>query len=586
MTTFRCSFISSVLIVWFVLQLASQVQTGSLRQKETAQEWKEYYDTGTTIPSVKMMSTVHDISTTKQNAAYSSESLLTTQIGTRKVEDDSSSDIMMVSKKLQTDAPVATPGQRNEEARPTCVSTSPGTGKSCLLNITESEDVGAFRVSHGSIVIFTCPQGKEVDNSTSSPASSICIDGAIDFHHNSCVDIDECKTDQNDCGLERRCHNTVGSYKCLCRDGFIYMEGLCVPIRWIELENKVQRHDKVSLDTEGKHCSDNVNNIWERTEANRHSSWIPCPSGSVGLMRRFCKINGKWDTPDTTECKSRELLKIARKVPEITGVADVVAVLDSLANVSEYHNLIYAGDMLLISEVLFNTAVEVSSFESASVNEMNKYIELFIERQARLISPDLEELWKQVYQEHGPNDGVVGIFSAFGPFSDTVYDVMYRSGQDITLSRGTVGLKAFFVKRTEEYVVDTAGISIKANRRLLQVNGSDVPESYVKLPLSTLEKINSSRYTDTPLAVITYVYQNPGDILPTDYATARSEERQWVKSITAVKKIEKVNTPVISVSVYPKHRKDIDIDVNLRFYEKEEGYSPKCSSMDAGATYG
>ncbi|XP_070569365.1 adhesion G protein-coupled receptor B1-like [Ptychodera flava] len=303
-------------------------------------------------------------------------------------------------------------------------------------------------------------------------------------------------------------------------------------------------------------------------------------------MRRFCNADGEWEKPDTTECRTRELVQVFKQITNITGVADAVAVLDSLTNISKSDSSAYGGDLLLLSDMLLNIASKISHSESSSVEVMQQYVQVFMERECQLLSPGYEDLWMQAYREHGPNDGVIKVFAALEQLSNTVYEVMRQSGQNVILSNGTIALRGVFVNSTKEYIVDTAGISISTKRRLLQEINPDVPESYLKVSQKTLDKIKSSRSTGMPLAVISYVYQNPGDILPSDAVTTRPKLRQWVKSITAVTRIKKVNTPVISVSVYPKLQGDIDIDVQMRMYTKEDGYSPKCSSMEVEAKYG
>ncbi|XP_070571271.1 cadherin EGF LAG seven-pass G-type receptor 1-like [Ptychodera flava] len=446
----------------------------------------------------------------------------------------------------------------------------------CVFNIIASGVVTHLTVQHGVTVDITCPKGMRLDNA----ASFTCIDGANESY--SCIDNNECENGLHNCDLERICNNTPGSYQCLCQDGFIDINGLCVPKRTIQVDDKKQRGHEIGV----RHCPANGNDTWQATEVNHYSPWIPCPHGSVGVMRRFCNADGEWEKPDTTECRTRELVEVFGQITNITGVSDAVAVLDSLTNISKSDSSAYGGDMLLLSDMLLNIATKISHSEGSSVEDMQEYAQVFMEHEGQLLSPGYEDLWMQVYQEHGPNDGVIKVFAALEQLSNTVYEMMRGSRQHVTLSKGKIALQGVFVNPTKEYIVDTAGISISTKRRLLQENNADVPESYLKVSQETLEKINSSRSTGMPLAVISYVYRNPGDILPSDAVTTRPKERQWVKSITAVTRIKKVNTPVISVSVYPKLQGDVDIDVHMRMYTKEDGYSPKCSSMEVDAKYG
>ena len=42
-------------------------------------------------------------------------------------------------------------------------------------------------------------------------------------------DIDECSqtTDEELCGVNRQCMNTVGSYECVCATGYVLVNGTC-----------------------------------------------------------------------------------------------------------------------------------------------------------------------------------------------------------------------------------------------------------------------------------------------------------------------------------------------------------------------
>ncbi|XP_070570782.1 adhesion G protein-coupled receptor B1-like [Ptychodera flava] len=305
-------------------------------------------------------------------------------------------------------------------------------------------------------------------------------------------------------------------------------------------------------------------------------------------MRRFCNVNGEWDEVDTTDCKTRELLELAEKITNITGMVDAVIALDSLTNVTEHLNITHGGDLLLESDLMLNIATTVSSQElgESVLNVTNTYIQRFIKHIDRLLAVKFEGLWAQVHQEHGPNKGVLKLFSSLESFGDTLYDFMRISRQDVTLSTGALDLRGVFIKSLDDFMIDFTTNTVPTKRRLLKWNSSDLQDSYLQIPKATLEKINVSTSIEMPLVVICYIYRNPGDFLPTDTVTTRPQRRNWVNSITAVQRVKRVNTPVISLSVYPQTRQNIDVDVQMRFYLKEEGYSPTCSSMSLEAIYG
>ncbi|XP_070546318.1 uncharacterized protein [Ptychodera flava] len=84
--------------------------------------------------------------------------------------------------------------------------------------------------------------------------------------------------------------------------------------------------------------------------------------------------------------------------------------------------------------------------------------------------------------------------------------------------------------------------------------------------------------------VIVFAYKNPANILPP--GVKQGTNRQWVRTITATKKVERVNSPVISVSIYKseetKHGKKLQEPLTFMLYHKEDGYNAKCISMIYG----
>ncbi|XP_070571280.1 adhesion G protein-coupled receptor L3-like [Ptychodera flava] len=84
--------------------------------------------------------------------------------------------------------------------------------------------------------------------------------------------------------------------------------------------------------------------------------------------------------------------------------------------------------------------------------------------------------------------------------------------------------------------------------------------------------------------VIVYVYHNLGELLPIDDAK-QDEAREWVKTITAVKRVRKVNSPVVSVVLYSdlgsvQELNSLTLTTKLR--HKEAAYDAKCAIMTYG----
>ncbi|XP_070577553.1 uncharacterized protein [Ptychodera flava] len=103
--------------------------------------------------------------------------------------------------------------------------------------------------------------------------------------------------------------------------------------------------------------------------------------------------------------------------------------------------------------------------------------------------------------------------------------------------------------------------------------------SKVVIPGENVILQNSDRIT-----VIVFTYKNPANILPP--GAQKGTNRQWVRTITATKKVKRVNSPVISVSVYNseegKHTRKLQEPLTFTLYHKQAGYNAKCISMIHG----
>ncbi|XP_070571287.1 uncharacterized protein [Ptychodera flava] len=98
-----------------------------------------------------------------------------------------------------------------------------------------------------------------------------------------------------------------------------------------------------------------------------------------------------------------------------------------------------------------------------------------------------------------------------------------------------------------------------------------------------LPSFELSNDTETSVAIV-YVYHNFGELLPVGDARV-DESRQWVKSITALKRVRKVNSPVVSVMLYTDSGsiKDTEsLKVTTKMYHKEVGYDAECAHMAYG----
>jgi hypothetical protein len=83
------------------------------------------------------------------------------------------------------------------------------------------EEYKAWKASLNTSVTATGGFGEgEEGYEPDTPTEPTCKDGyRLNADKTSCVDIDECEEESNDCDDNKRCHNTPGSNKCLCLIG-------------------------------------------------------------------------------------------------------------------------------------------------------------------------------------------------------------------------------------------------------------------------------------------------------------------------------------------------------------------------------
>ncbi|XP_070570353.1 uncharacterized protein [Ptychodera flava] len=466
-----------------------------------------------------------------------------------------------------------------DNSHTTSVNSLPRADDSCILNATRSRRGTLLRLNYGSRVLFVCPKGTQIVDSS----ISICDHGNRMIPHRRCADIDECENDQHSCNFNFKCHNTIGSYLCLCGDGYREEGGLCVPERTLSERDGTEN----KIDVGSNYCLESEDGLWERTPSNHFSSWIPCSSDRAGVMRRFCNVKGEWNDPDTTECKTRELLDLAKKVTKIRDISDAVAIIETVAQYWNSHRIISAGDVVLISEILAKLAQIVASFKESNLNDTEMYIKLFSGEVCRLLTKDREPVWKEIHERLALDKGVVTLFNAVDSIGTAIYDFMIRSGQEVASSCSVLDIKGIFFKEDEIMVVGPSKRNeATRQRRLVQRNSTATRNNYVYFSKNTLDKLREASLEDKPLAVVSYIYNNPGDIIPADAQSTRSQGQEWVTSITTVNRIKKVNTPVISVSVFPKPEDITNLDIQMRFCLKEEGYSPVCSFVKLEPEHG
>ncbi|XP_070569765.1 cadherin EGF LAG seven-pass G-type receptor 1-like [Ptychodera flava] len=234
------------------------------------------------------------------------------------------------------------------------------------------------------------------------------------------------------------------------------------------------------------------------------------------------------------------------------------------SNVTVGGDLLVAGDILLTMEK--NNAL---AMEGSSVSKQG-YIEEFVKVANRLLAVDKESHWRAIHAALGPEKGAIRVFEALQKYSDDISKHLQTEDIGVYLDYENIEYRAFKPGETD---VKMRNLTFKGlNRRKRNSISKNVLNSELKINQDIL-----SGRSDVSM-IIAYVYHNPGDILPVK--KKRSPSAEMVKSITATKKIQKVNSPVVAVKMYSENSVYRNPEpVILKFPHKELGYDPKCVAM-------
>ncbi|XP_059552645.1 adhesion G protein-coupled receptor E5-like [Myotis daubentonii] len=157
-----------------------------------------------------------------------------------------------------------------------------------------------------------CPQQCPPDSSCINGTACHCDPGfQTPFGKNkvnqgeTCEDIDECKQRVNvTCGEDARCHNTKGSYYCTCRPG--YRPGSGATKFNNPSENTCQDVDDCKPGQNSCHKSTQCHNTEGSYDCLCHPGWKPVPGSPHGLHNTVCEqgLELRSHIPKDTQLKS------------------------------------------------------------------------------------------------------------------------------------------------------------------------------------------------------------------------------------------------------------------------------------------
>ncbi|XP_070558808.1 uncharacterized protein [Ptychodera flava] len=450
---------------------------------------------------------------------------------------------------------------------------------------------------NGATLNFGCAQGYHmIGRSTSS-----CVDGEWNSPIPLCEDIDECIEFEKACDSlieHRTCNNVMGNYECVCMEGYYAAEDddnqECRPKPVVQPANC-----DITVGNKGRRCAQeeiligNSTIIWPETVADCLTEWMPCPPGSIGNMRRFCRPNGSWNEPDTIDCKSHAFLDLMENVKNITQVDDAINIMETVNNLTSPDSLSFPADLLLATGVLSETLNKRPLDMPAPFEHHVSFVETTMESISQLLDEEFGDIWHSVSENTNEYDGAADVVLQVNSFGSQIGQFLRQSSNEtLEVKTKNVELKAevFHASDLSDYVFPPyASLNItESNANITLQDHASKQENFIFIPAHAIRKLIGTNTTEERISIVGTLCPNLAKLVDgTFISRKKNKQRQWVKSVTAVDYSDKVNTIGISATIQPVLSEDMESpDVYLRFTHLKNADNPRCAYMDLSAPYG
>ncbi|XP_077865292.1 cadherin EGF LAG seven-pass G-type receptor 2-like [Saccoglossus kowalevskii] len=461
-------------------------------------------------------------------------------------------------------------------------------GEYCHLQSPNTTSPGTYLVPDNTIVTFSCLNGLVL----TGEEELICLDGNWDHKSPVCEDIDECSDGSSTCkDVEKNeeCVNSYGNYECVCKSGYTESGGSCVPVT---VDEDIRDECTVDVvDTTRPYCAEEVDEIgytWPDLPANCTTNWLPCRSGAYGYMRRHCSSDAIWLSADTTDCKSLDVVELWKQIVNVTSVEEAnkhVSGVGGILDSTDDGRVLFGGDLLLFNDIVWKVLLNDPLSFDAPMYAKENLKEHFLEIASSLLDAQYEDKWSQIHKNRGVDKGVVPIFEWLDLFARSVNKNLVVPNGKVTATTKNIDLIGNYLwssgenrnRRSSDNQSTTTDDEPLSVSQWSVKNGNQV---VVAVP----DELASKNKTNVT-TVVALLYHNPG----VDYIPVEGEGsglRSWVKTITAIIKVYKVNSPVLTLSLFDADSGEVLTEVpgvlTFNFSHEQLGYSPKCSYMRYG----